>query len=241
MLRRIGGLSGLFVLLTLGWYLVFPFITGCDLNTTGPERQECEELITPVLSFFCALPPLIIAVLVFASTHGLKSNVMVESPRVDEEGKMHLPAGVQTVEESIKQTQLAQSGLKLGVVLVVGSYLLIILAGVLLILLAVLCGMSMGNSCGDDGFESLVSWMSVGSLGIKLGLVVFVLSAVAKLVIEFQLEAGGVSVETKPAALVETMVKAPCPACGTKLRFPVEHQGQVQCPKCSTLFTVGTD
>ena len=30
MLRRIGGLSGLFVLLTLGWYLVFPFITGCD-------------------------------------------------------------------------------------------------------------------------------------------------------------------------------------------------------------------
>ena len=167
---------------------------------------------------------------------------MVESPRLDEEGKMHLPAGVQTVEESIKQTQLAQSGLKLGVVLVVGSYLLIILAGVLLILLAVLCGMSMGSSCGDDGFESLVSWMSVGSVGIKLGLVVFVLSAVAKLVIEFQLEAGGVSVETKPAALAETMVKAPfVPGVQQNYDSQLNTKVEVQCPKCSTLFTVGTD
>ena len=56
MLKRIGGLSGLFVLITLGWYLVFPFITGCDLNTTAPERDECEELITPVMSFLCCAP-----------------------------------------------------------------------------------------------------------------------------------------------------------------------------------------
>ena len=87
MLRRIGGVSGLFVLLTFGWYLVFPFVTGCDMNTTAVETQECEELITPVLSFFCALPPLMIAVLVFVSTHGKKSKVLLENPVVDEEGK----------------------------------------------------------------------------------------------------------------------------------------------------------
>ena len=87
MLRRIGGVSGLFVLLTLGWYLVFPFVTGCDMNTTAVETQECEELITPVLSFFCALPPLMIAVLVFVSTHGKKPKAVLENPMVDEEGK----------------------------------------------------------------------------------------------------------------------------------------------------------
>ena len=87
MLKRIGGLSGLFVLITLGWYLVFPFITGCDLNTTAPERDECEELITPVMSFLCALPPLMIAIFVFISTHGRKPKVMLQSPTVDDEGK----------------------------------------------------------------------------------------------------------------------------------------------------------
>ena len=87
--------------------------------------------------------PRLVVFLCTSSAHyrcsGLRFNPRAEirrdggEPPVDEEGKMHLPAGVQTVEESIKQTQLAQSGLKLGVVLVVGSYLLIILAGVLLI------------------------------------------------------------------------------------------------------------
>ena len=140
MLRRIGGVSGLFVLLTFGWYLVFPFVTGCDMNTTAVETQECEELITPVLSFFCALPPLMIAVLMFVSTHGKKSKVLLESPVVNEEGKMQLPTAVQSVEESIKQTQLAQSGMGLGAVLMIGSYALILLAGVFLLLLALLCG-----------------------------------------------------------------------------------------------------
>ena len=241
MLRRIGGVSGLFVLLTLVWYLVFPFVTGCDMNTTAVETQECEELITPVLSFFCALPPLMIAVLVFVSTHGKKSKAVLENPMVDEEGKMQVPTGVQSVEESIKQTQLAQSGMGLGAVLMIGSYALILLAGVFLLLLALLCGMSMGNSCGDEGFESLLSWISVGSVGIKLGLAVFLISAAGKLVIEYQLDANGMLVETKPATVVSTMVRLPCPACGAKLRFPTEHQGEVQCPKCDHVFTVGTE
>ena len=79
----------------------------------------------------------------------------------------------------------------------IGSYALILLAGVFLLLLALLCGMSVGNSCGDEGFESLLSWMSVGSVGIKLGLAVFLISAAGKLVIEYQLDANGMPVKNK--------------------------------------------
>ncbi len=38
MLRRIGGLSGFFVLLTLGWYLVFPFKVA--VRTPPPQRRR---------------------------------------------------------------------------------------------------------------------------------------------------------------------------------------------------------
>ena len=37
MLRRIGGMSGLFVLLAFLWYLVFPSMTACDLMATAGE------------------------------------------------------------------------------------------------------------------------------------------------------------------------------------------------------------
>ncbi|MGB2393746.1 MAG: zinc-ribbon domain-containing protein [Poseidonia sp.] len=36
-------------------------------------------------------------------------------------------------------------------------------------------------------------------------------------------------------------MRSPCPACGAKLRFPPEHQGEVQCPKCQHVFVVGMD
>ena len=239
MLRRIGGMSGLFVLLAFLWYLVFPSMTACTDMATGVENEECREFITPIMSFFCALPPLIIAVLVFVSNHGAKPKVLLQSPLVDAEGKMHLQAGVEEFEESSKQTQLAQSGMKIGAVLVVGSYGLNLVAGMLVLLLAILCGMSMGNNCGDDSIETFLSWISLGNLGINLGLVVFLVSAIAKLVIEYQLETTGMSTQTKPAVAADTKVKSPCPACGATLRFPVEYQGQVQCPKCDHVFVVG--
>ena len=172
MLRRIGGLSGLFVLLTLGWYLVFPFVTGCGSNTTAPETEECEELITPVMSFLCALPPLMIAVFVFIATHGRKPKTMLQLPTVDGDGKMHLPAGVQQVEETIKQTQLAQSGMGIG-----GVMMTLLrphrAGGVLMILLGSFCAMGGASNCSDDEFEWLISSIKFGNLGIKLGLVVF--------------------------------------------------------------------
>ena len=241
MLRRIGGLSGLFVLLTLGWYLVFPFVTGCGTNTTAPETEECEELITPVMSFLCALPPLMIAVFVFIITHGRKPKTMLQLPTVDSDGMMHLPAGVQQVEETIKQTQLAQSGLGIGGVMMAASSVLIVLAALLMVLLGSFCAMGGASTCSDDEFEWLISWMKFGNLGIKLGLIVFFISAVAKLVMEYRLEAQGVSAQTKPLQHTQTMARSACPACGAKLRFPPEHQGEVQCPKCQHVFVVGMD
>jgi hypothetical protein len=241
MLRRIGGLSGLFVLLTLGWYLVFPFVTGCGTNTTAPETEECEELITPVMSFLCALPPLMIAVFVFIITHGRKPKTMLQLPTVESDGTMHLPAGVQQVEETLKQTQLAQSGLGIGGVMMAASSVLIVLAALLMVLLGSFCAMGGASTCSDDEFEWLISWMKFGNLGIKLGLVVFFISAVAKLVMEYQLEAQGVSAQTKPLQHTQTMERSACPACGAKLRFPPEHQGEVQCPKCQHVFVVGMD
>jgi len=97
----------------------------------------------------------------------------------------------------------------------------------------------MGNNCGDDSIETFLSWISLGNFGINLGLVVFLVSAIGKLVIEYQLETTGVSTQTKPAVAADTKVKSPCPACGATLRFPVEYQGQVQCPKCDHVFMVG--
>ena len=241
MLRRIGGLSGLFVLLTLGWYLIFPFVTGCDMNTTAVETQECEELITPVMSFLCALPPLMIAIFVFISSHGRKSKVMLQNPVVDEEGKMQLPGGFEQVEETIKQTQLAQSGMSIGGVMMAACCVLIVLAVLLIVLLGSFCAMGGANSCSDDEFERLISFIKFGNLGIKLGLVVFLFSAVAKLVMEDQLEGQGLIAETKPTAPANPMMRTPCPACGAKLRFPNEHQGEVQCPKCDHVFVVGMD
>lgn len=241
MLRRIGGLSGLFVLLTLGWYLVFPFVTGCGTNTTAPETEECEELITPVMSFLCALPPLMIAIFVFISTHGRKPKLMLQSPTVDNEGKMHLPAGIEQVEETIKQTQLAQSGMSIGGVMMAASCVLIVLAALLMVLLGSFCAMGGASTCSVDEFDWLISCIKFGNLGIKLGLVVFLISAVAKLVMEYQLEAQGLVAKTTPTVPANSMVRSPCPACGAKLRFPIEHQGEVQCPKCAHVFVVGMD
>ena len=241
MLRRIGGLSGLFVLLTLGWYLVFPFVTGCGMNTTAVETEECEQLITPVMSFFCALPPLLIAILVFISTHGQKSKMMLQNPTVDDEGKMHLPAVIDEFEESIKQTQLARSFMNIGGVMMIACCVLIVLAAVLMLIVGSFCAMGGATDCGDDNFESFIFWIKFGNVGIKLGLVVFLISAIAKLVVEYQLEAKGFSVETKPVEHASPTVRSSCPACGAKLRFPNEHQGEVQCPKCDHVFTVGMD
>ena len=99
----------------------------------------------------------------------------------------------------------------------------------------------MGNSCGDEGFESLLSWMSVGSVGIKLGLAVFLISAAGKLVIEYQLDANGMPVETKPATLVSTMVRHPARRAGQNYDSRLNTKAEVQCPKCDHVFTVGTD
>ncbi|MEL0182197.1 MAG: hypothetical protein VW872_03930, partial [Candidatus Poseidoniales archaeon] len=140
-------------------------------NTTAPETEECEELITPVMSFLCALPPLMIAVLVFIITHGRKPKTTLQLPTVDSDGTMHLPAGVQQVEETLKQTQLAQSGLGIGGVMMAASSVLIVLAALLMILLGSFCAMGGASTCSDDEFDWLISWMKFGNLGIKLGLV----------------------------------------------------------------------
>ena len=48
---------------------------------------------------------------------------------------MHLPAGIEQVEETIKQTQLAQSGMGIGGVMMAASCVLIVLAVLLIIVL----------------------------------------------------------------------------------------------------------
>ncbi len=81
-----------------------------------------------------------IAVLVFIITHG-------RSPRRRSSHRGQRwndapPTGVQQVEETIKQTQLAQSGLGIGGVMMAASSVLIVLAALLMVLLGGAIGAS---------------------------------------------------------------------------------------------------
>ncbi len=227
-----GGKSGLFVLLTLAWYFIFPNMVTCN----EAEFTDCEEIFNPILAFFCATPPLIIAVLLYISANGERPKVGLENPKVSEGGAMAVSNVATHHTQRIKHIELAGTAMTIGGITFTLAYGLMLLIGILFGLMAGMCAFGGCNGL----FETTVDWLSYADMVMKIGMVVFFISAITKLVLEFNLEkADGTEKMHRPQEERTDKVTTPCPSCGKKLRFPAAYSGEVQCPSCQHIFETG--
>ena len=234
-----GGKSGLFVLFTLAWYLIFPNMVACTDMETGEVLPGCKEFTAPILAFFCSIPPLIIAVLLYISAHGERPKVGLESPKMSEGGDMAVSNVAAHHTQLITHIELAGTAMTIGGITFTLAYGFMLLVGILLGLSASLCAL---GGCSDDVFQNFIDWLSYADMVMKIGMVVFFISAITKLVLEFNLEkADGTEKMHPPQEERTDKVTTPCPSCGKKLRFPAAYSGEVQCPSCQHIFETGKD
>lgn len=226
-----GGKSGLFVLLTLAWYFIFPNMVTCN----EAEFTDCEEIFNPILAFFCATPPLIIAVLLYISANGERPKVGLENPKVSEGGAMVVSNVAAHQTHRISHVELAGAAMTIGGITFALAYSLMLLIGIFFGLMAGMCAFG-----GCDELFVVFDWLFYADIVMKTGMVVFFISAITKLVLEFNLEKADGTVEPRqPQQKGTEKVTTPCPSCGKKLRFPAAYSGEVQCPSCQHIFETG--
>ena len=231
-----GGKSGLFVLLTLGWYLIFPNVMSCTNMETGVFYSDCQEVLTPILAFFCTLPPLIIAVLLYISAHGERPMVGLETPKVREGGAMAVSNVAAHQTQRISNIELAGAAMTIGGVTFTLAYGFIFLIGIFFLLLGSMCAF---GGCSDLE-QTFVNWIFYPDKAMKIGMAVFLVSAITKLVLEYDLEKSEGGEKPRHAHQKgEEKATTPCPSCGKKLRFPAAYSGEVQCPSCQHIFVTG--
>ncbi len=227
-----GGKSGLFVLLTLAWYFIFPNMVSCN----EAEFTDCEEIFNPILAFFCATPPLIIAVLLYISANGERPKVGLENPKMSESGAMVVSNVAAHQTHRISHVELAGAAMTIGGITFALAYGFMLLIGIFFGLMAGMCAF---GGC-NDLFDTAVDWLFYGDIVMKTGMVVFFISAITKLVLEFNLEkADGTEKLRRPQEKSMDKITTPCPSCGKKLRFPAAYSGEVQCPSCQHIFDTG--
>ena len=225
--------SGAFVLLTGLWYLAIPNMVACEDMQTGEVLQGCVEVMTPLITYFCATPPLVIAVLFHTMRHGERSAVQLHTLPVDAEGRAVLSPDAPATNEQVPLESYAAWGMTIGGFSMAGAYSITFIVGLFVALpLLVLAGMSFGSS-GDVDLDWLVNIYKVSFFVMRLGFWLFAASAIAK----FVLDRGQNLQDGLPRKSIKIM--APCPSCGAKLNFPADYSGQVQCPKCQHLFETG--
>lgn len=226
-----GGKSGLFVLLTLAWYFIFPNMVACN----EAEFTGCEEIFNPILAFFCATPPLIIAVLLYISANGERPKVGLENPKMSEGGAMVVSNVAAHQTHRISHVELAGAAMTIGGITFALAYGLMLLIGMFFGLMAGMCAFG-----GCDELFVVFDWLYYADIVMKTGMVVFFISAITKLVLEFNLEKADGTVEPRqPQQKGTEKVTTPCPSCGKKLRFPAAYSGEVQCPSCQHIFETG--
>ena len=226
-----GGKSGLFVLLTLAWYFIFPSMVPCS----DAEFTDCEEIFSPILAFFCATPPLIVAVLLYISAHGERPKLGLENPKVSEGGAMAVSNVPAHHTQRITHIELAGTAMTIGGITFTLAYGLMLLIGILFGLLAGMCAFG-----GCNELFVVFDWLFYADIVMKTGMVVFLISAITTLVLELNLEkADGTEKPRQPQQKGTEKVTTPCPSCGKKLRFPAAYSGEVQCPSCQHTFETG--
>ena len=226
-----GGKSGLFVLLTLAWYFIFPNMVSCN----EAEFTDCEEIFNPILAFFCATPPLIIAVLLYISADGERPKVGLENPKMSEGGAMVVSNVAAHQTHRISHVELAGAAMTIGGITFALAYGLMLLIGIFFGLMAGMCAFG-----GCDELFVVFDWLFYADIVMKTGMVVFFISAITKLVLEFNLEkADGTEKPRQPQQKGTEKATTPCPSCGKKLRFPAAYSGEVQGPSCQHIFETG--
>lgn len=227
-----GAVSGAFVLLTGLWYLALPNMVACEDMQTGEVLQGCVEVMTPLITYFCATPPLVLAVLFHTLKHGERSAVQLHTIPVDAEGRAVLSPDAPSTNEQIPVEAYAAWGVTIGGFSMATAYSLSFIVGVLIAVpLLLIAGMSFGSS-SDFELDWLVNIYEVLFFVMRIGFWLFAASAIAKLV----LERGGI--QQGGGARTSKKIVAPCPSCEAKLKFPAHHSGQVQCPSCEHVFVV---
>ena len=231
--RFSGAVSGVFVLLTGLWYLALPNMVTCEDMQTGEVLQGCVEVMTPLITYFCATPPLVIAVLFHTMKNGERSAVQLHTIPIDAEGRAVLSPVAPATNEQISLEAYAAWGVTIGGFSMAGAYSITFIVGVLVALpLLVLAGLSFGSS-GDPDLDWLVNIYKVSFFVMRVGFWLFATSAIAK----FVLERG--EIQKGDGARKSDKIVTPCPSCGKKLRFPAAYSGEVQCPSCQHIFETG--
>ena len=227
-----GAVSGAFVLLAGLWYLALPNMVACEDMQTGEVLQGCVEGMTPLVTYFCATPPLVLAVLFHTLKHGERSAVQLHTMPVDAEGRAVLSPDASTTNEQIPVEAYAAWGVTIGGFSMTVAYSLTFIVGVLVAVpLLLIAGMSFGSS-SEPELDWLENIFEVLFLVMRIGFWLFAASAIAKLL----LERGGI--QQGGGARTSKKIVAPCPSCGAKLKFPAHYSGQIQCPSCEHVFIV---
>ena len=225
--------SGAFVLLSGLWYLALPNMVTCEDMQTGEVLTGCVEVMTPLITYFCATPPLVLAVLFHTMRNGEKSSVQLHTTPIDAEGRAVISPGAPGTNEQVPLRSYAAWGMTIGGFSMAGAYCLTFIFGLFIALpLLALAGMSYGSS-SDADFEWLVNPFKVLFFVMRVGFWLFAASAIAK----FVLDRGQNLQDGPPHKSAKIMV--PCPSCGAKLNVPTNYSGQVQCPKCQHVFETG--
>ena len=227
-----GVVSGAFVLITGLWYLALPNMVACEDMQTGEVLQGCVEVMTPLITYFCATPPLVLAVFFHTLKHGERSAVQLQTIPIDAEGRAVLSPDAPATNEQIPLEAYVAWGVTIGGFSMAGAFSLSFIVGVFLALpLLLLSGMAMGSS-GNSDVGWLVNIYEVLFFVMRAGFWLFAVSATAKVV----LDRGQNLRDGSPRR--PTKIMASCPSCGAKLKFPIDYSGQVQCPSCEHVFVV---
>lgn len=226
-------ISGGFVLFAGLWYLALPNMVACEDMQTGEVLQGCVEVMTPLITYFCATPPLVLAVLFHTMKHGDRSPVQLDTNPIDAEGRTVLSPDAPATNEQVPLQSYAAWGVAIGGFSMAGAYSLTFIVGLLVAVpLLVIAGMSFGSS-SDVDLDWLVNIYTVSFFVMRVGFWLFAASAIAKFVLD-----RGQNLQDGPPRK-STKITVLCPSCEAKLNFPADYSGQVQCPKCRHVFETG--
>ena len=235
LMERIG--TGVFVGLAIFWYLIAPESLDCTDMQTGETLEGCVSFFSPLMTYFCALPPLVLAVFIHTLSKGGESKPSLQHLAVDEEGRAIMPEQkeVRSQQETIEFS--FRMAMNFGGFSFASAYAFIFIVGLLAIPQLLLCGM-MGSSCSDSDFSWAENGMDLGYTVMTVGFWVFLVSAVATFGFRnLNAEAG---FSTSPALKKQQEnVIIPCPSCEKRLRLPANYSGEIQCPNCEHVFSAG--
>ena len=145
--------SGASVVLAGLWFLAIPSMVACEDMQTGEVLSGCVEVVTPLVTYFCATPPLVLAVLLHTMRYGEQSAVNFLPIPNDEEGRAVLSADAPATKEQMPPVAYAKWGMVIGGVSMAGAYAITFVVGVFAAVpLLIMAALSFGST-GDPNVD----------------------------------------------------------------------------------------